>query len=135
MEQERWKIWYKQYDENGKEIGCGVHIKDYATRGWAHRVAREQYDDLKKFKYVVATRNPWVDYPEEHECDFCGGKHTIVRNHNSVSIGGYWRFSMIRPGKDWTERLSIYGKICDECAAKIQDLVEKIKAEKEKKDG
>lgn len=54
-----WRIWYRQYNDDGKVIGSGVYIKSYQRKNDATRVARKVYGDEKKYFFVVSMANPF----------------------------------------------------------------------------
>lgn len=56
-----WRIWYRQYNEDGKVIGSGVYIKSYQRKNDATRVARKVYGDEKKYFFIVSMANPFSE--------------------------------------------------------------------------
>lgn len=58
----RWKIWFKEYDKNGNVIGGGQHCRDYACKSSAIRAAKRVYADAENGTYgwIVSQTNPWA---------------------------------------------------------------------------
>lgn len=118
-----YKIWYKEFDENGNEIGSGVYPRSYKNVGNAHNIRRKHYGDHSRFKAIVAKRDPWVDYFIETVCDCCGKTY-----NRRVSADGYDQgadFYIKMYDADRVDRDHRY--MCDECATKIADFIASLK--------
>lgn len=62
---DRWKIWFKRYNEAGKKVGGGLHVRDYANKGSATRAAKRVFDnrpegDTCTYEWIVSQTNPWA---------------------------------------------------------------------------
>ena len=56
-----WKIWFKEYDENGKFFCHGVHNVSYKRKNDATRIANKVYGDKSKYEFIVSMANPWKE--------------------------------------------------------------------------
>lgn len=114
-----FKIWYKEYDENGNEIGEGVSVKEYKTFGHAANFGAKHFGDRKRFKYKVAFRNPFKKYTAIEPCGICGCDVEIEEHHFGQKI------------RDNTVIISVRGDhrdyrnftCCEDCLNKLMDLV------------
>lgn len=64
-----WKIWMTYYDQDGNEIGFGVHPKEYTRKSSAVRRAKQLWGANPACKWTVSQTNPWTkenadDVPE-----------------------------------------------------------------------
>lgn len=54
-----WKIWFKRFDEKGKQISAGVTHYEYKRKSNATRRAKALYADKSDYKWIVSQTNPW----------------------------------------------------------------------------
>lgn len=60
MNEMKWKIWFKTFNDAGAQTGSGVCINSYTRKGNAVRAAKKQFDGLKGFEWVVSQTNPSI---------------------------------------------------------------------------
>lgn len=60
MNEMKWKIWFKTFNDAGTQTGAGVCIDSYTIKGNAVRAAKKQFDGLKGFEWVVSQTNPSI---------------------------------------------------------------------------
>lgn len=60
----RWRIWYKRFNEDGKQVSAGVLAKSYAHKNSAIRRAKIVYEDRHDIEWIVSKTNPWGDADE-----------------------------------------------------------------------
>ena len=53
-----WKIWFKWFDENGKQIGASVYNYEFKYKGNAVRAAKRLFDE-PDCEWIVSQENPW----------------------------------------------------------------------------
>ena len=121
---ERFKIWFIQYDEDGNEIGRGVHAHDYAYRGRAFTNAREYFGDRKKCKYVVAQRDPWKTYSRKVHCDICGRMYDCPENVHGALDNQY-----VHLRKGVGRGMAPLYVSCPDCTQKVADFIDSIRGE------
>jgi hypothetical protein len=123
-----YKVWYKEYDENGNEIGEGVSTKEYKTYGHANNYAYKHYGDHKRFKYVVAFRNPFKEYTTTEPCGICGCDVVMKEHH----YGQKFRNNHITISKIATSAKKVEGgnrrvyrsfTCCDDCFNKLMEFI------------
>lgn len=56
-----WRIWYEILDSDGTVIGAGVYYKSYKRRGMAETIAKKQFGNSKRFRYIISQLNPWAN--------------------------------------------------------------------------
>ena len=114
-----YKVWYKEYDENGNEIGEGVSTKEYKTFGHAYNYGYKHYGDRKRFKYEVAFRNPFKEYTATEPCGICGRDVVMKETHFGARI--HDNYVHIHKRKDRTK--SIHFTCCEDCFNKLMEFV------------
>lgn len=126
---QKFKIWFIQYDDDGNEIGRGVSTKEYVNWGTANHVARKRYDDMENIKYVIAQRDPWQEYYKECFCDICGYKY---KRPESPVFGTDWGCVISRLDRCVNDRIPRhdYRKVCMECFDKIDKFIDDMKGKK-----
>ena len=126
---QKYRIWFIQYDENGNEIGRGVSVKEYVYYGMAQRAARTMYGGDKRIWYMVAQLDPWTEHYIECFCDICGYKY----KKQVDSVFGMARGHIVS-NVDQTlknrRRMRDYHEVCMECFDKVSKFVDKLKAKK-----
>lgn len=120
LQDKPYRIWFKEYDEEGNEIGTGVFARSYKNYGNARRKKQEYYGDRKKYKAIVAKRNPFVDYHVEERCDICGGIYQRPVDADGHDQGNYLylKYSDENDGV-----IRIYRYICTDCTNEIANFV------------
>lgn len=114
-----YKVWYKEYDENGNEIGEGVSVKEYETFGHADNFGRKHFGDSKKFKYEVAYRNPFKEYTAIEPCGICGRDIVMKEHHFGTRVRD--NHVLITKRKDRTKSREF--TCCEDCFNKLLDFV------------
>ena len=114
-----YRIWFKEYDENGNEIGTGVFARSYKNYGNARHKKQEYYGDSKRYKAIVAKRNPFENYYVEDHCDICGGIYQRPVDADGRDQGNdlYLKY---RDENDGVIRIHRY--ICEDCASEIANF-------------
>lgn len=123
--QETYKIYYRQYDEDGNEIGRGAHTKEYKTYGWAAREARLRFGDKGPyFKYRIGVRDPLERYSSTVTCNICGSQYSIEETYSGVALNSY---IFIRDrGLKGPEGRNMYYP-CPECIEKVRNYINILK--------
>ena len=122
MDEKKYKIWYKQFDESGNEIGRGVYHKEYEYLGHASRYAREMYGKRKDIEYVVAWRDPWIDYHKIVHCDICGTVYNRPVCHEGWDKGDTVMLGNRTGSYSLGDGVHRY-LICPGCASRVNDFV------------
>lgn len=60
----RWYIWFKRFDEDGKQVSAGILSKSYAHKSSASRHARAVFEGQHDVEWIVSKTNPWGDANE-----------------------------------------------------------------------
>lgn len=122
---EKWKIWYIQFDAEGKKIGTGFYTKEYARRGNAINVADKIYNKERegiKFIWHVSRTNPWIK-----KCPFCGEEFNIGPTRYSyplTQIVDNLANITIMVKKNGRIGYHDYFNVCPKCATKIRYLLD-----------
>lgn len=132
MEQEKYQVYYIEYDKDGKEIDRGVDSRKYCSIGKARNRAGQLRADKGKrysdFQTIIAYRDPFTTYTIDEVCDICGKPYiktvdhcdSTVDDHVSVWARTYDRdrlFSRTTVNKHTS---------CPECTSKILGLIESL---------
>lgn len=121
LKNERYKIFYIEYDENGNEISRGVDDKTYSSRGWAWNRIEKKYGD-KRFHCHIAKRDPFVNYYNDAVCDICGCSYSRPEDDLGCDIGATIAINR-RYKKVFNERY-IYYNVCPKCIDEVLDTVQ-----------
>ena len=57
---DKWKIWFENFDEDGTPTGCGVLPNEYVHKGNAVRKARNRFGNKPCVRWYVSKNNPFV---------------------------------------------------------------------------
>ena len=134
MVNQKYKIYFIQYDDDGNEIGRGVFHREYVYMSRALTRAREYYGDRKRYTYVIAKRNPWDEYEGTYECCVCGKEFTAKQDSNGLYLGS--RIYIHEMTNDYVPILKrrvvgrsygLDGKVCPECHAEYVKLTERLR--------
>lgn len=138
MDDQKYKIYFIQYDDDGKEIGRGVYHREYVYMSRALTIAREYYGDRNRYTYKIAKRNPWMEYTGIYECCVCRKEFTAKQNANGIYLGT--RISINEEVLTRFLRTEVHGttfiaggKTCPECHAEYVELTERLRNGFEKK--
>lgn len=64
---DKWKIWFKRFNAQGRCYAGGVAIEEYIHKSSAVRAAKKRYGtDFTKCEWIVSQTNPWS---MKEECD------------------------------------------------------------------
>lgn len=118
-----YRVWYKEYDENGNEIGEGVSPKEYKTYGHANNYGYKHFGDRKRFKFVVAYRNPFVKYTHTEPCGICGRDVEMEETH----MGYVLRDNQIIISKRKDYAKYRHFTCCEDCFNKLMEFVDENK--------
>lgn len=55
---EKWRIWFKRFDENGKCYAAGVAMEEYLHKSSAVRIAKKRFKG-SSVEWIVSRENPW----------------------------------------------------------------------------
>ena len=55
----KWKIWFKRFDTNGRCYAGGVAIEEYAHKSSAVRAARKRFGNNANVEWIVNQTNPY----------------------------------------------------------------------------
>lgn len=127
MMNEKYKIYYRQFDENKNVIGEGVYHKEYVYPGNALREARQRYGDRSKFEFSIAPRNPFIEYFKDVTCSICGKTHTIEESVNGLDFDTSIYISTLECGK----RSRSLRNVCSDCYDKVVDFINTLMPNKE----
>jgi hypothetical protein len=127
MENKKVRVWYIELDEDGNEIGRGVDDREYSYPNCAYRRAREVYGDRKRFKYIIAPRDPWIEYSRSMTCGLCGSGYSAPESYAGWESSD--RLWLYRYGENGyrDKNKSFSGDICPECADKVAAFIKKLK--------
>ena len=131
MLNEKFKIWYIMYDDDGNEVSRGRYVNEYVYMSRAYTIARKQFGDHKKFRYIVSRRDPWAKYKAELECKVCGKMHLVEESPDGFAKGPHILLYNNAPGTSSGE--VAYGHICPECYEQYVKLTELLRNGFEKK--
>lgn len=56
---EKWCIWFKRFDENGKCYAAGVIMEEYMHKSSAVRAAKKRFSSDDSIEWIVSQENPW----------------------------------------------------------------------------
>lgn len=130
MEEGLYKIWYIEFDEDGKEIGRGVHGREYKNYGSAVNMARKRYYDHNRFKWRIAMRDPWVDYTKQHKCEICGWTYERPESVEGYDMGERIRVPALDADDYTTRRHSDYYRCCPVCSRAVVNFINDIRLER-----
>lgn len=118
----KFRIYYKELDDNGNEIRRGIDDKEYVNYGSAINRGRKLYGDRTRFIYDVAWRDPWIEYTEPTTCKCCGKSYERPVTHDMCNKGHHIYLTNIS-----TVPLSparhFRGYICSDCYEKINSFI------------
>lgn len=139
------RIYYVELDEQGNEVGRGVHPKKYLYHGVACRTAEKLYGDRSRYVYEINWRDPFKVYYKTCQCDACGRTYEQITNPYGGECGSclYIRKSYIpgtkldrrnkyyyqKQAKEYEERRKNTNHICDDCYEKIHNFIDSLKEE------
>lgn len=141
------RIYYVELDEQGNEIGRGVHPKKYLYHGVAHRTAEKLYGDRSRYVYDINFRDPFKVYYEPCQCDACGRTYERIESTYGGKCGSYLHIRKsfmpatkldMRSKEYYKKRAEEYDKIrnrksgldiCDDCYEKIHNFIDSLKEE------
>ena len=135
-EEKKWKIWYRQYDENGNQISSGVYCRDYVNYGSAIRAARKAYGDRQDIEYTIAIRYPWKEYTCDAVCEICGSGYSMLETNEGypvyerINICGLYETVPVTPvGVLYPKPNLTKGYMaCPECITRVYNFIESLKA-------
>lgn len=130
MNNKEYKIWFRQYDENGNLIGEGqTYNRTYKRYGNAVNAAINRYDGVPGIEWVICHRNPFVEYTRDLTCPLCGRVHTVKENANGAALTNSVFMHDWGDGPDEkgsyrnTDHIQLRD-LCPECTAKIKNFIE-----------
>lgn len=130
MENRKFKIWYRTYDEEGNVTGTGVCTREYCHYGTACNVAHKRFGDQKNIDYEVAVLNPFEEHFQDAVCDLCGKTHSRLINATFGRVFEdhymYITSSAIAP-EDGRKRFHKYHRTCPDCIVKIKNFIDSLK--------
>lgn len=56
---EKWRIWFKKFDKNGKCYAAGVVMEKYIHKSSAVRAAKKRFSSDDSIEWIVSQENPW----------------------------------------------------------------------------
>ena len=129
-EQEKYKIWYREFDENRNPISVGVYHKEYITYGQACRVARMKYGDSTRFEYRISILNPWETHYSYQTCDICSKRYMVPKTcmNRPLDMCIYLsvpRENLIHPGENHNKRY----RACPDCIMSVREHIQSLKGE------
>lgn len=124
---ERLRIWFIEYDDNGNEIGRGVYYKSYAYYGTAKNIAEKLYGDRKKFKYGIGILSPFEKHYKTVKCWVCGKEYQVEMTSHGYCCNNHFHIHDARenPGR----RGYICASCCGDCIDSIKNHIESLKGE------
>lgn len=56
---DKWRIWFKRFDNDGKPYAGGVLIETYYHKSSAIRAAKKRFGSDTKVEWIIGKENPW----------------------------------------------------------------------------
>lgn len=140
MENQKYRVYYIEYDENENEINRGVDPKEYKHIGWAYTLASKKYPTflydedgriaknangkaIRKHKTIIAWRDPWAEYYRDMTCDICGSGYSAIETHYGSERSDRIRLDIgYKDGRRDIEK-SFGGCMCPGCSVKISEYI------------
>lgn len=120
-----YRIWFRQFDDNGEMIGEGVYNKSYKCYGHAWNAAKKQYGDMDNISYRIGKQNPWVEHCEKVPCGLCGETFDVL-----VTSEGYGHTAHVSLGSYKQDR-PIGADICPDCHDSIAGFIQSLRKTEE----
>lgn len=116
-----YRIWFRQFNDDGEIIGEGVYNKSYKQYGTAKNVAKKQYRDMRNVTYIVAKRNPWITYHERIQCKICSKTFEV-----HVTCEGYGHTAHVHL-QSYKREHPITDNICPDCHDSIAGFIQSLR--------
>ena len=133
MENQKVRIYWREFDEDGNVINRGVDDREYVNAGWAYNRAMKLFGPRysnKRFQYRIAWRDPWEKYTCEVECRVCGqtfvceeSEWTSGRPMDADCVHMYLRSCAMKDLTDGARYPKYDGYCCPDCARKIHNFI------------
>ena len=123
-----YKIFFKEFDAAGNEMGRGVYSKEYKNYGNAERVAIERYGDRKRFECRIDKRDPWAKHTSTAICNICGKEYEREEYPDGQDKG--CRVYISNPTNEYNCTRGESFRPCNECYARIHRFISALIKEK-----